>query len=47
MAWWSLMPGIIVERFTRDGLFVKNKSRILSSLVGEVKVTLEGEEIFI
>ena len=29
------MPGITVEQFKRDGLFVKNKSRILSSLVGE------------
>lgn len=31
---WSPSPGMTLQRCTRDGLFVKNKSKILSPLVG-------------
>ena len=33
---WSLIPGTIVDRSTRVGLVVKNKSKVLFILVGRL-----------
>jgi len=35
MAWWSLIPGVAVQRLTSCGRLVRKRSSILSPLVGK------------